>query len=149
MIPRRELIATIFSLLVLGGVVALVQGTSNRSGEIRPPSGKPLKDLTVEVNTSNFTDVVLKSDQLVLVDFWAPWCRPCLVLAPKLKELAVEYEGQLVVAKLDIDQSPELAIQYRIDELPTLKFMRNGEVVAELTDPPTKSVVEAKLKELL
>lgn len=148
MISRKELIATIFSLLVLGGVVALVQGTSNRS-EMRPPSGKPLQDLTVEVNVGNFTDVVLKSDKLVLVDFWAPWCRPCLVLAPALKELAVEYEGQLVVAKLDIDQAPELAIQYRIDELPSLKFIRNGEVVAELIDPPTKSIVEEKLKELL
>jgi len=84
--------------------------------------GKP-----ASINESNFEQTVLQSDKPVLVDMWAPWCRPCLMLAPILDELAAEYDGKIDFVKLDIDQNPKTPSRYGVMSIPALLLFKNGE----------------------
>ena len=83
---------------------------------------------TVKVDTSNFQDEVLNASEPVIVDFWAEWCGPCKMIAPSLEEIAVEMEGKVKVAKLNIDENPELAAQFGVRSIPTLAIFKGGEV---------------------
>ncbi len=87
---------------------------------------------TVTVDDSNFQQVVLQSSQPVLVDFWATWCGPCQQIAPVVAEVSSEYEGRAVVAKLDVDESPEIAAKYGVDSIPTLIVFHNGEELTRI-----------------
>jgi thioredoxin len=93
------------------------------------------------VTDATFADTVLGSDLPVVVDFWAEWCPPCHALSPVLAELAEEFDGRLVVAKLNSDENPVTSRAYRVMSLPTLLFFRGGEVVASLTGARPKSVL--------
>ena len=84
----------------------------------------------VTVTTSNFDDVVLKSDKMVLVDFWAEWCQPCKALSPILEQIANEMDGKIVIAKLDVEADTDLAQKYQIRSLPSLLLFRDGNVIA-------------------
>jgi thioredoxin 1 len=79
---------------------------------------------------SNFDQDVLKSEKPVLVDFWAEWCGPCKSIAPHLEELASEFEGNVEVVKVNIDQNPETPQKYGVRGIPTLMLFKNGEVAA-------------------
>jgi thioredoxin 1 len=83
---------------------------------------------TVKVDINNFQAEVLESAEPVVVDFWAEWCGPCKMIAPSLEELAVEFEGKVKVAKLNIDENPELAAQFGVRSIPTLAMFKAGEV---------------------
>jgi thioredoxin 1 len=83
---------------------------------------------TVKVDTSNFKSEVLESAEPVVVDFWAEWCGPCKMIAPSLEEIAVEMKGKVKVAKLNIDENPELAAQFGVRSIPTLAIFKAGEV---------------------
>ncbi len=83
----------------------------------------------IHVNDNAFEKVVLKSPLPVLVDFWAPWCAPCRMVAPLLDRIAQEYSGKLIVAKVNTDESTKWAAQYGISGIPTLLFVSGGRVV--------------------
>ncbi|MDM9624514.1 thioredoxin [Rhizobium sp. S152] len=83
---------------------------------------------TVKVDINNFQSEVLESAEPVVVDFWAEWCGPCKMIAPSLEELSVEFAGKVKVAKLNIDENPELAAQFGVRSIPTLAIFKSGEV---------------------
>jgi thioredoxin 1 len=84
--------------------------------------------MALEVNDSNFDEVVLKSDKPVVVDFWAEWCGPCRMISPIIEDLAKEYEGKVVVTKCDVDNSVGVASKFGIRNIPTVLFFKNGKV---------------------
>ncbi|MBW3099101.1 thioredoxin [Pseudohoeflea coraliihabitans] len=83
---------------------------------------------TVKVDNANFQSEVLDSDVPVVVDFWAEWCGPCKMIAPSLEEIASEMDGKVKIAKLNIDENPELAAQYGVRSIPTLAMFKGGDV---------------------
>ena len=101
--------------------------------------------MEIKVTKDNFEAEVLKSDLPVLVDFWEEWCGPCKVLGPTINELAVEYEGKFKVGKLDVDAEPELAQQFNVMSIPTMKFFKNGQVVGELVGAAPKPTIVQEL----
>lgn len=88
---------------------------------------------TVAVNDSDFDTKVLKSDKPVFVDFWAVWCPPCKRIAPFVEELATDFDGRAVVAKVDIEESGDVANRYGISSIPTLMVFKNGQPVESVT----------------
>ena len=105
--------------------------------------------MAIAVNDSNFNEIVIKSDKPVLVDFWAPWCGPCRVIAPIVEELAAEYEGKAVIAKCDVDNSSEVPVKYGVRNIPTLLFFKNGEVVDKIVGSTSKANIIAKINSLI
>ncbi len=105
--------------------------------------------MTIEVTESNFEELVLKSDKPVLLDFWAEWCGPCRVIAPYVKEISEEFEGKAVVGKVDVDSNPGISAKYGIRNIPTILFIKDGEVAdKQIGAVPKKNLVE-KLNALL
>ena len=86
--------------------------------------------MEVIITKENFENEVLKSDIPVLVDFWATWCGPCMMLSPIVEEIAEEYEGKIKVGKINVDEEPELAANFGIMSIPTLMVFENGKVTA-------------------
>ncbi len=93
----------------------------------------------------NFKPEILDSDKVALVDFWAAWCGPCQVLGPVIEELAGEYEGKAVIAKLNVDENPNTAAQYGIRSIPTMLIFKNGEVVDQMVGALPKNMIIEKI----
>lgn len=83
----------------------------------------------VRLTKNNFKDEVLNSNIPVLVDFWATWCGPCRMVAPIVEEIADEYDGRIKVGKVNVDEEPELSMQFRVASIPTLMVFKNGKLV--------------------
>jgi thioredoxin 1 len=103
---------------------------------------------TVEINEGNFEAEVLKSNQPVLVDFWSPTCGPCKMLAPVLDEIAAEQDGRVKIAKVNVNENPELAIRYNIQAVPALLYFANGQVRQQSLGLASKKSILVKLEEL-
>ncbi|MCR5664359.1 MAG: thioredoxin [Oscillospiraceae bacterium] len=99
----------------------------------------------VIVTGTNFEQEVLRSDKPVLVDFWATWCGPCRMLAPTVAKIAEEQEGRIKVAKIDVDEAPELAARYGVSSIPTLMVFVGGEVKNAAVGVRSKGMIEAML----
>lgn len=97
----------------------------------------------------NFEQAVLKATAPVLVDFWAEWCGPCLRMAPTIDALAAEYDGRVIVGKLNVDESPRTPTRYGIRGIPTLLVFKNGEVVDQIVGAVDKSRVKQALDRVL
>jgi thioredoxin 1 len=104
---------------------------------------------TVEVTDANFDEVVLKSTVPVVVDFWAQWCGPCLAIAPALEELAQEFDGKLVIAKLDVDNNPEKSQAYQVRSIPYLVFFKNGQISERHVGMASKGDLKKKIESQL
>src|SRR3990167_4506809 len=103
---------------------------------------------TVTINQTNFKTEVLGAKTPVLVDFWATWCAPCRAIAPTLDELAEKYKGKFTVAKVNVDEVPDLAAQFGVLNIPTLIFFKAGEEVDRVVGSHPKSQLEAKIQQL-
>jgi len=104
---------------------------------------------TVAVTDSTFDEVVLKSANPVLVDFWATWCRPCQMVAPILEELTDEYAGKLTIAKLDLDQNQQTAQKYHVMSIPTMIVFKNGQPVKNIVGFKPKEKLKEELEEAM
>lgn len=104
-----------------------------------------MSDNIIAVTDATFEDDVLKSDVPVLVDFWAEWCGPCKMIAPILEEIAVEYDGKIRIAKLNIDDNPATPPRYGIRGIPTLMLFKAGNVEATKVGAVSKSQLSAFL----
>jgi thioredoxin 1 len=105
--------------------------------------------MELEVNDTNFEEVVVKSEKPVIVDFWAEWCGPCRMIAPAIEEISREYEGKAVVVKCDVDNSPGVAAQFGIRNIPTVLFFKNGKVADKQVGAVPKINFVNKLNALL
>ena len=102
--------------------------------------------MAIEITDSNFEEVVMKSDKPVLVDFWAEWCGPCRMVGPIVEELAKDYEGKAVIGKVNVDNNPNISMQFGVRNIPTLLFFKGGKVVDKQVGAVPKSVLDGKLK---
>ena len=100
---------------------------------------------TMELTDANF-DEVIKSDKPVLVDFWAEWCGPCKMIGPVVEELAGDYEGRAVIAKLNVDENPQVTARFGVRSIPTLLVFKNGQIVDKQVGAVPKSVLASKLQ---
>ncbi|WP_294628086.1 thioredoxin [uncultured Bacteroides sp.] len=104
--------------------------------------------MALEITDSNYKEL-LAEGKPVVVDFWAPWCGPCKMVAPIIEELATEFEGQVIIGKCDVDENSDLPAEYGIRNIPTVLFFKNGEVVDKQVGAVGKPVFVEKVKNLL
>lgn len=105
-------------------------------------SGSKMSEFVKEVNDQNFNEEVLKSSVPVFVDFWAPWCGPCRMVAPIVEELAQEMSGKVKFVKVNVDEAPIVASNYGIMSIPTLVVIKNGQITGQQIGAVPKSVLK-------
>ena len=105
--------------------------------------------MAVEITDANFDELVLKSTQPVIVDFWAEWCGPCRMIGPIIDEMSNEYNGKAVIGKVDVDSNSGISSQFNVRSIPTILFIKNGEVVDKSVGAVPKATLVAKLKAIL
>ncbi|MBS0209390.1 MAG: thioredoxin [Planctomycetes bacterium] len=101
----------------------------------------------IELTDQNFQTEVLQSSEPVLVDFWAPWCGPCRMIAPLIEELATQYQGSVKVGKVNVDDNPSAANSYGVQSIPTLMVFKGGDVVERFVGVQPKARIQAALDE--
>lgn len=105
--------------------------------------------MAIQITDSNFEELVLKADKPVMIDFWAVWCGPCRMIAPIVEEMATEYEGKAIIGKVDVDSNPAIATKYGIRNIPTVLFIKNGQVADKQVGAGPKHFFVNKLNALL
>lgn len=103
----------------------------------------------LEITQQNFEKEVLKSDKPVLIDFWAPWCMPCKIIAPTVEKLAEELKEKVKVSKSNVDESPDIATELSVMNIPTLVLFKDGKEVSRMIGVNSKEAIEAKIKSVI
>lgn len=102
--------------------------------------------MALEFTDSNFQADVLESDKLTIVDFWAEWCGPCRAIGPVIEELSKDYNGKINVGKVNVDNNPNVSVQYGITSIPAILFIKDGKVVDKQIGAVPKSVLDKKIQ---
>lgn len=105
--------------------------------------------MALEITDANFEELVIKSDKPVVVDFWAEWCGPCRMIGPAIEEMSGEYEGTAVVGKVNVDMNPGVSAQFGVRNIPTVLFIKNGEVADKSVGAVPKAQLTSKLDAIL
>ena len=105
--------------------------------------------MAVELTDANFEQIALQSDQPVMIDFWAEWCGPCRMVGPIVEEIHGDYEGKAVIAKVNVDENPNISAKFGIRNIPTIIFLKNGELVDKSVGAVPKNVLTDKMDNLL
>ena len=103
----------------------------------------------INISDAEFEEKVLKSDKPVLVDFWAPWCGPCKMVAPTLEELAQEHDGKLVIAKVNVDENNQNAAKYGVQGIPTMILFKDGQIADRVVGAHPKASLQSRLEAVL
>ncbi|MDR1761327.1 MAG: thioredoxin [Bacteroidales bacterium] len=98
---------------------------------------------------SNYLELIKNTKELIVIDFWAEWCGPCKMIAPSIEELANEYEGKALIGKCDVDENNSMAVNYGIRNIPTLLFIKNGEVIDRLVGALPKAKIAETINRYL
>lgn len=102
--------------------------------------------MAFEFTDSNFQSTAIDQGGLAVIDFWAEWCGPCRIVAPIIEELASEYEGKALIGKVDVDSNPEISMKYGVRSIPTILFLKDGEIVDKQVGATSKSVLTGKIE---
>jgi thioredoxin 1 len=105
--------------------------------------------MALEITELNFNELVTKSDKLVVLDFWAEWCGPCRAISPVIEELAKEYEGKAIIGKVNVDLNVAITEKYAIRNVPTIIFIKNGEILDKTVGTVPKSKLVSQIEALL
>ncbi|HLP11423.1 MAG TPA: thioredoxin [Flavobacteriales bacterium] len=105
--------------------------------------------MALEFTDGNFAELALKSDKPVMVDFWAEWCGPCKMVGPVVEDMATQYDGKALIGKVNVDHNPGLSGQFGVRNIPTILFIKNGEVVDKSVGAVPKAQLVQKLEKLM
>lgn len=105
--------------------------------------------MALEITDANFEELVMNADKPVMLDFWAVWCGPCRMIGPIVEEMSAEYEGKAIIGKVDVDNNQEVAMKYGIRNIPTVLFVKGGEIVDKQVGAAPKAAFTAKLDAIL
>ncbi|NUN99562.1 MAG: thioredoxin [Saprospiraceae bacterium] len=102
--------------------------------------------MAFQFTDANFKETALDSEGVKVIDFWAEWCGPCRVIGPIIEELSDEYDGKVVVGKVNVDENPEISMKFGIRSIPTVLIMKNGQVVEKQVGLTSKQVLSQKIE---